>query len=187
MYFYLSMLLCIVSIYLFKFLHEVTRYSEKNKMTASNLAIVITPNVIWSTEEVQDVMDVGAGGVLAQVVELIILQQSWFFQNEKEIVWSEHLNPLGACSPSVNHEAVPSLMAGMASAVSIPVSLASSPHPSARDKKGKNKKAPAPTPSPLSTSFNGSSSYNSSSGGSQSGAGSPVLLRKGQGSPAQLR
>ena len=38
-------------------------------MTASNLAIVITPNVIWSTESVQDVMDVGAGGLLAQVGE----------------------------------------------------------------------------------------------------------------------
>ena len=32
--------------YLFRFLHEVSKLEERNKMSPSNLAIVITPNVV---------------------------------------------------------------------------------------------------------------------------------------------
>ena len=35
--------------YLFRFLHEVSKLEERNKMSPSNLSIVITPNVV-STE-----------------------------------------------------------------------------------------------------------------------------------------
>jgi len=177
--------------YLFKFLHEVTLYSEKNKMTASNLAIVITPNVIWSTEAVQDVMDVSAGSLLAQVVELIIQQQAYFFQNESRIVWNEKLVPLGTCIPLSNSEQpAPSLNSGLANIASIPMGITSSPLPASRDKNKKHKKAPAP---PAVTSLNfgesGSASpaqvphsapptgYNN--GAAVSPPGSPVALRKG--------
>ena len=34
--------------YLFRFLHEVSKHEERNKMSPSNLAIVITPNVVSS-------------------------------------------------------------------------------------------------------------------------------------------
>ena len=34
--------------YLFRFLHEVSKLEERNKMSPSNLAIVITPNVVSS-------------------------------------------------------------------------------------------------------------------------------------------
>eukprot|EP00088_Acartia_fossae_P016842 TRINITY_DN1948_c0_g1_i17.p1 TRINITY_DN1948_c0_g1~~TRINITY_DN1948_c0_g1_i17.p1 ORF type:complete len:878 (+),score=255.73 TRINITY_DN1948_c0_g1_i17:200-2833(+) len=85
--------------YLFKFLHEVTQHSDKNKMSANNLAIVITPNVIWSNTAVQDAMDVGAGGVLQQVVELIISQHAWFFQNDPPVAWQAHFAPLKTCLP----------------------------------------------------------------------------------------
>ena len=39
--------------FLSRFLHEVTEHSDKNKMSANNLAIIITPNVIWSNTAVQ--------------------------------------------------------------------------------------------------------------------------------------
>jgi len=86
--------------YLFKFLHEVTQHSEQNKMTASNLAIVITPNVIWETESVHDPMDVNMGNCLAGVIELIITQYNWFFQNDELLEWGLGLPsfPL-ACRP----------------------------------------------------------------------------------------
>ena len=35
--------------YLFRFLHEVSKLEERNKMSPSNLAIVITPNVVSSS------------------------------------------------------------------------------------------------------------------------------------------
>jgi len=85
--------------YLFRFLHEVTLHSDKNKMSANNLAIVITPNVIWSNTAVQDAMDVGSGGVLQQVVELIISQHTWFFQNDPPVLWNQNFAPLKTCLP----------------------------------------------------------------------------------------
>jgi len=150
--------------YLFKFLHEVSLYSDVNKMSASNLAIVITPNVIWSTESVQDALDVGVGGLLAQVVELIILQQSWFFQNDPPIVWDDKLAPLGTCVPMPG-DSPPSLGQSIANAINIPVSITSSPLPTSRDKNKKVKKAPAPPADP----------QNENQG---SPPGSPVSLRK---------
>ena len=36
--------------FLLQFLNLVTTYSEQNKMTASNLAIVITPNVVSNAQ-----------------------------------------------------------------------------------------------------------------------------------------
>ena len=35
--------------YLFRFLHEVSKLEERNKMSPSNLAIEITPNVVSSS------------------------------------------------------------------------------------------------------------------------------------------
>lgn len=37
--------------YLIKFLGKLSENSEVNKMSASNIAIVIAPNVIWSLED----------------------------------------------------------------------------------------------------------------------------------------
>ena len=37
--------------YLIKFLGKLSENSEVNKMNASNIAIVIAPNIIWSPED----------------------------------------------------------------------------------------------------------------------------------------
>ena len=66
--------------YLFRFLFEVSKMEDRNKMTASNLAIVITPNVIWDNEGTSDPMDITVSSRLARVVEQIISQYQWFFK-----------------------------------------------------------------------------------------------------------
>lgn len=120
--------------YLFRFLHEVSRYEEKNKMSASNLAIVITPNVIWECEAVHDPLDMVVGNALAQVVELIITQYEWFFQNDASLPWDHLLptTPLGLHQSSTMPDA--------------------SPIPTTRERKMKGKKAPPPPSSTLISS-----------------------------------
>lgn len=108
--------------YLFRFLHEVSRHEEMNKMSASNLAIVITPNVIWECESVHDPLDMMVGSALAQVVELIITQYEWFFQNDASLPWDHLLptTPLGQCQATTTYA------------------------PTTMERKGKGKKAPPP-------------------------------------------
>ena len=47
----LFLFILIFSRYLIKFLGKVSKNSEVNKMNASNIAIVIAPNIIWSAED----------------------------------------------------------------------------------------------------------------------------------------
>jgi len=128
--------------YLFRFLHEVTKYEDKNKMSASNLAIVITPNVIWDCEGVSDPMDISVSSSLSRVVEMIIIQYKWFFQNDAQLPSWDHQLPvcLTACQLSpgsidTNHLATPALALNMSQI---------SPVPNTRERKSKFKKAPLP-------------------------------------------
>ena len=71
-----------------------------------------------------DPLDMVVGSALAQVVELIITQYEWFFQNDASLPW-DHLLPsthLGLYQPPPT----------------------TSPGPTNREKKGKGKKAPPP-------------------------------------------
>jgi len=125
--------------YLFRFLNEVARHEERNKMSPSNLAIVITPNVIWENEAVHDPLDISVGSCLARVVETIITQYHWLFQNDAVVAWDHQLpaGPLGPCTPPSNSDML---------ALARPAAprLASSPMPTTRERKGKGKKAPPP-------------------------------------------
>jgi len=134
--------------YLFKFLNLVTTYSEQNKMTASNLAIVITPNVLWEPEAVHDPMDVGIGARLAAVVEMVIAQYQWLFQNDSVCEWGEGLPPAPlSCrppSPTLSQGTLGLSQGPFELANTISSSLAS-PVPTTRERKNKGKsKAPAP-------------------------------------------
>jgi len=115
--------------YLFRFLHEVSRHEERNKMSASNLAIVITPNVVWECESVHDPLDMMVGSALAQVVELIITQYEWFFQNDASLPW-DHLLPT---TPLCQYQSSPTT---------------TTYNPTTIERKGKGKKAPQPPTSP---------------------------------------
>ena len=59
------------------------------------------PVQIWECEAVHDPLDMMAGSALAQVVELIITQYEWFFQNDASLPWDHLLptTPLGLYQP----------------------------------------------------------------------------------------
>lgn len=121
--------------YLFRLLHEVGRLEERNKMSPSNLAIVITPNVIWE-EAVHDTLDISTGSCLARVVEQIISQYPWFFQNDASLAW-DHLLPPGSLRGREREPSLTSQSPGQPSKV-------------VERRGGKGKKAPLPPAESLS-------------------------------------
>eukprot|EP00058_Branchiostoma_floridae_P021570 XP_002607060.1 hypothetical protein BRAFLDRAFT_68151 [Branchiostoma floridae] len=66
--------------YLIKFLATISTNSEVNKMSASNLALVLAPNLIWSREE--GGLGVMVTGVASMIVQTIIQHADWFFPGE---------------------------------------------------------------------------------------------------------
>ncbi|KAK3578728.1 hypothetical protein CHS0354_010110 [Potamilus streckersoni] len=81
--------------YLIKFLSKLAERSDVNKMTPSNIAIVIGPNLIWSQGETGPNM--ATTGVLSNLVELIIMHADWFFPGEVEFsctMYSEVTSPV---------------------------------------------------------------------------------------------
>ncbi|XP_066291332.1 rho GTPase-activating protein 44-like isoform X4 [Branchiostoma lanceolatum] len=73
--------------YLIKFLATISGNSEVNKMSASNLALVLAPNLIWSREEGGNGMEDAALGVMvtgvaSMIVQTIIQHADWFFPGE---------------------------------------------------------------------------------------------------------
>lgn len=67
--------------YLIKFLGKLSENSEVNKMNASNIAIVIAPNIIWSPED-EGGVNVQHTGVQSSIVEALIQHHDWFFPGE---------------------------------------------------------------------------------------------------------
>jgi len=67
--------------YLIKFLGKLSENSEVNKMSASNIAIVIAPNIIWSLED-EGGVNVQHTGVQSSIVEALIQHHQWFFPGE---------------------------------------------------------------------------------------------------------
>lgn len=67
--------------YLVKFLGKLSENSEVNKMSASNIAIVIAPNIIWSAED-EGGVNVQHTGVQSSIVEALIQHHDWFFPGE---------------------------------------------------------------------------------------------------------
>ncbi|KAL3877621.1 hypothetical protein ACJMK2_035307 [Sinanodonta woodiana] len=79
--------------YLIKFLSKLAEKSDVNKMTPSNIAIVIGPNLIWSQGETGPNM--ATTGVLSNLIELIIMHADWFFPGELDF----HLTTRGSAPP----------------------------------------------------------------------------------------
>ncbi|XP_033023003.1 rho GTPase-activating protein 17 isoform X5 [Lacerta agilis] len=69
--------------YLIKFLAKLAQYSDVNKMTPSNIAIVLGPNLLWAKNEGSLAEMAAATSVhVVAVVEPIIQHASWFFPEE---------------------------------------------------------------------------------------------------------
>ncbi|KAL4240846.1 Rho GTPase-activating protein 17 [Mactra antiquata] len=68
--------------YLIKFLSKLTERSDVNKMTPSNIAIVIGPNLIWSEgDSGPNMMNTG---ILSLITELIVQHADWFFPGAQD-------------------------------------------------------------------------------------------------------
>uniref|UniRef100_A0ABM5F026 Rho GTPase-activating protein 17 isoform X3 n=1 Tax=Pogona vitticeps TaxID=103695 RepID=A0ABM5F026_9SAUR len=71
--------------YLIKFLAKLAQYSDLNKMTPSNIAIVLGPNLLWAKNEGSLAEMAAATSVhVVAVVEPIIQHASWFFPEEMD-------------------------------------------------------------------------------------------------------
>lgn len=66
--------------YLIKFLSTLTQNQSTNKMTPSNLAIVIAPNLLWAADE--STFDMNITTAVNCVVESLIKHADWFFKDD---------------------------------------------------------------------------------------------------------
>ncbi|XP_064595401.1 rho GTPase-activating protein 44-like isoform X4 [Liolophura sinensis] len=91
--------------YLVKFLALLAEKSDVNKMTPSNIAIVIGPNLLWSQGELGPNML--TTGMTSAIVELIVSNADYFFPEEIEFASQVPVNsPLPpASSPNIEAEA----------------------------------------------------------------------------------
>ncbi|XP_023571169.1 rho GTPase-activating protein 17 isoform X2 [Octodon degus] len=88
--------------YLIKFLAKLAQTSDVNKMTPSNIAIVLGPNLLWARNEGTLAEIAAATSVhVVAVLEPIIQHADWFFPEEVEFNVSEAFVPLG--TPNSNH------------------------------------------------------------------------------------
>ncbi|XP_051048851.1 rho GTPase-activating protein 17 isoform X5 [Phodopus roborovskii] len=88
--------------YLIKFLAKLAQTSDVNKMTPSNIAIVLGPNLLWAKQEGTLAEIAAATSVhVVAVIEPIIQHADWFFPGEIEFNVSEAFVPL--VTPNSNH------------------------------------------------------------------------------------
>ncbi|XP_012931861.1 rho GTPase-activating protein 17 isoform X8 [Heterocephalus glaber] len=81
--------------YLIKFLAKLAQTSDVNKMTPSNIAIVLGPNLLWAKNEGTLAEIAAATSVhVVAVIEPIIQHADWFFPEEVEFNVSEAFVPL---------------------------------------------------------------------------------------------
>ncbi|KAB1262949.1 Rho GTPase-activating protein 17 [Camelus dromedarius] len=88
--------------YLIKFLAKLAQTSDINKMTPSNIAIVLGPNLLWAKNEGTLAEMAAATSVhVVAVIEPIIQHANWFFPEEVEFNVSEAFVPIA--TPNSNH------------------------------------------------------------------------------------
>ncbi|XP_076997614.1 rho GTPase-activating protein 17 isoform X3 [Tamandua tetradactyla] len=88
--------------YLIKFLAKLAQTSDINKMTPSNIAIVLGPNLLWAKNEGTLAEMAAATSVhVVAVIEPIIQHADWFFPEEVDFNVSEAFVPLA--TPVSNH------------------------------------------------------------------------------------
>ncbi|KAI1232255.1 hypothetical protein IHE44_0006697, partial [Lamprotornis superbus] len=88
--------------YVIKFLAKLTEYQDMNKMTPSNVAIVLGPNLLWPQAEgnMTEMMTTLSLQIVG-IIELLIQHADWFFPGDIEFnVTGNYGSPL-----HVNHNA----------------------------------------------------------------------------------
>uniref|UniRef100_A0A8C7XND8 Rho GTPase-activating protein 17 n=1 Tax=Oryzias sinensis TaxID=183150 RepID=A0A8C7XND8_9TELE len=168
--------------YLVKFLAKLAQDSEANKMTPSNIAIVLGPNLLWAKTEGSLAEMAAATSVhVVAIVEPIIQHADWFFPEDVEFnVSGMFVMP----TPASNHNN-PSDYDCSAAERKRPNSMVGPETEAAR--KDNNPKlrdsAPGPTPVPQRNGCGGGSQAagQQAAGGSGSGSTgpSPHMMRRG--------
>ncbi|KAJ7987553.1 hypothetical protein DPEC_G00327680 [Dallia pectoralis] len=95
--------------YLIKFLAKLDEFQDENKMTPGNIAIVLGPNLLWTTQEgnITEMMTTVSLQIVG-IVEPIILHADWFFPGEIEFnVTGNYGSPVHA-NHNANYSSMPS-------------------------------------------------------------------------------
>ncbi|XP_036428965.1 rho GTPase-activating protein 17a isoform X2 [Colossoma macropomum] len=94
--------------YLVKFLAKLAQESEINKMTPSNIAIVLGPNLLWAKTEGSLAEMAAATSVhVVTIIEPIIQHADWFFPEDVEFNVSGAFSMPAPMINHVNHLTVP--------------------------------------------------------------------------------
>ncbi|KAI1896016.1 hypothetical protein AGOR_G00090460 [Albula goreensis] len=94
--------------YLVKFLAKLAQDSEVNKMTPSNIAIVLGPNLLWSkTEGTLAEMAAATSVHVVTIIEPIIQHADWFFPDDVEFNVSGMFAMPTPLANHTNHMATP--------------------------------------------------------------------------------
>ncbi|KAM4900967.1 SH3 domain-binding protein 1 [Sylvia borin] len=132
--------------YLIKFLAKLAEHQEVNKMTPSNIAIVLGPNLLWSQQSTGDPMQLDLASVssVQAVVEALIQNVDALFPGEVDFNVSGMFMPStnsGLCKAASVEEPIPTTP---------PASTLSDGEATSRDPEGRSQQASPglPRPSP---------------------------------------
>ncbi|XP_047015387.1 rho GTPase-activating protein 17a isoform X4 [Ictalurus punctatus] len=99
--------------YLVKFLAKLAQESEINKMTPSNIAIVLGPNLLWAKTEGSLAEMAAATSVhVVTIIEPIIQHADWFFPEDVEFNVSGMFSMPTPMTNHVNHLTLPDYDSG---------------------------------------------------------------------------
>ncbi|XP_064178910.1 rho GTPase-activating protein 17a isoform X2 [Anguilla rostrata] len=99
--------------YLVKFLAKLAQDSEVNKMTPSNIAIVLGPNLLWAkTEGTLAEMAAATSVHVVTIIEPIIQHADWFFPEDVEFNVSGMFAMPTPLANHTNHLSMPDLDSG---------------------------------------------------------------------------
>ncbi|KAF7249032.1 Rho GTPase-activating protein 44 [Varanus komodoensis] len=95
--------------YLIKFLANLTEYQDANKMTPSNIAIVLGPNLLWPQAEgnITEMMATVSLQIVA-IIEPIIQHADWFFPGDIEFNLTGNYGSPVHVNHNANYNSMPS-------------------------------------------------------------------------------
>ncbi|TRY83996.1 hypothetical protein DNTS_009944 [Danionella cerebrum] len=99
--------------YLIKFLSKLAQESDVNKMTPSNIAIVLGPNLLWAKTEGSLAEMAAATSVhVVAIIEPILQHADWFFPEDVEFNVSGMFSMPAPLPNNVNHLSTPDYDSG---------------------------------------------------------------------------
>uniref|UniRef100_A0A8C5RD23 Rho GTPase-activating protein 44 n=1 Tax=Laticauda laticaudata TaxID=8630 RepID=A0A8C5RD23_LATLA len=95
--------------YLIKFLANLTEYQDANKMTPSNIAIVLGPNLLWPQTEgnITEMMATVSLQIVA-IIEPLIQHADWFFPGDIEFNLTGNYGSPVHVNHNANYNSMPS-------------------------------------------------------------------------------